>query len=55
MITLAAMILGFGFGWWRAVKRGGARLDKLQYAGSHALFFGVVVLIASAIAARLLS
>ncbi|MEM6467252.1 MAG: hypothetical protein AAF679_12225 [Pseudomonadota bacterium] len=35
MILPVAFALGFGFGWWRAGKRGGNRADKLQYGFGH--------------------
>ena len=37
MIFVAAFLAGAGFGWWRAGKRGGNRLDKAQYAAAHGL------------------
>jgi len=55
MLTFIAMPLGFAVGWWRAAKRGGQTLDKLQYAAAHMLFFGIVALLGGAILAGILS
>lgn len=37
MILPIAFILGAIIGWTRASKRGGNRLDKLQYAAAHGI------------------
>ena len=50
MLTLIAMPLGFAVGWWRAAKRGGQTLDKLQYAVAHMAFFAVVTMLGGLIA-----
>ena len=50
MLTLIAMPLGFALGWWRAAKRGGQTLDKLQYAVAHMAFFAVVTMLGGLIA-----
>lgn len=55
MLTLIAMPIGFVYGWWRAARRGGKRMDCLQYAGAHMLFFGVVALLGGATLARILA
>ncbi|MEX0970669.1 MAG: hypothetical protein WD046_09530 [Paracoccaceae bacterium] len=55
MLPILALPVGFAFGWWRAAKRGGKRLDRLQYAAAHALFFGVVALIGGAILANFIT
>ena len=47
MILPAGLILGAIFGWIRAAKRGGTTLDKLQYAGVHAIIFGLVAILIS--------
>ena len=47
MIHIIAIILGAGFGWYRAAKRGGNRNDTLQYAFGHAVAFFIVALFAS--------
>lgn len=41
MIQLVAVFIGFGFGWWRAGKRGGTTGDKMQYGVAHAFAFGL--------------
>ena len=40
-------------GWRRAVRRGGDRLDKLQYAAVHGILFVLVTLVATLAAAAL--
>lgn len=50
MIMLAAFLAGFAWGWLRAHKRGGDRLDKLQYGFAH----GVALAIASLVVGILL-
>ena len=37
MLIAAAFVLGALLGWRRAVRRGGDRLDQLQYAAVHAI------------------
>ena len=37
MLIAAAFVLGALLGWQRAVRRGGDRLDQLQYAAVHAI------------------
>ena len=44
MASIAAMIAGFALGWHRAGKRGGNRLDRLQYGAAHGIFFFIVAL-----------
>jgi hypothetical protein len=44
MLVLAAFVLGALFGWRRAVRRGGDRLDQLQYSAVHAILFALVAL-----------
>lgn len=44
MITLIAILAGAAFGWYRAGKNGGDRLDRLQYAAVHAIVFGLAAL-----------
>jgi len=41
MIVFAAFVLGAALGWIRAARRGGNRLDRLQYAAAHAIAFAV--------------
>ena len=35
MILPLAFLIGAGLGWYRAAKRGGTTLDKLQYGAAH--------------------
>lgn len=42
MIILAALTAGLFVGWSVARKRGGNRLDILQYATGYAIAFGLV-------------
>lgn len=53
MIFFPAILLGAALGWYRAAKRGGNRLDKLQYAGSHAILFAILGLFATIILHRM--
>ena len=50
MLIVPAFILGAIFGWYRAGKRGGNRLDKLQYAFAHGIAFFLVTLVLTLIA-----
>jgi phosphate/sulfate permease len=52
MIILVALIVGALLGWRRAVKLGGDKRDRLQYALAFALGFGVLGLFASVIIDR---
>lgn len=54
MIPLIAFIAGFAFGWFRAGRRGGNRLDKLQYGAGHGIAFSLLAFAVVIIAARLL-
>jgi hypothetical protein len=54
MIVLAALIAGFAFGWMRAARRGGNRLDRTQYALVHAILFGILGMVATIVIARML-
>ncbi|MCB2111571.1 MAG: hypothetical protein H6895_11825 [Defluviimonas sp.] len=42
MIFFPALIFGALVGWHRARKRGGNRLDQLQYAAVHAIAFAIL-------------
>ncbi len=53
MILPIAFALGFAFGWMRAGKRGGNRLDKLQYGAGHGIAFVIVVLALTVLLDRL--
>ena len=37
MLQIIAFFAGFALGWHRAGKRGGNRLDKLQYGAAHGI------------------
>ncbi len=52
MLLPVAFALGALFGWYRAGRRGGDRLDRLQYAAVHGILFLLVFLAASVIAVR---
>ncbi len=54
MIYLIAFAAGFAFGWFRAAKRGGDRLDKLQYGAGHGIAFALAALALSILIARLI-
>ncbi len=47
MIFFAAIAIGAILGWYRAGRRGGNRLDKLQYAAAHAILFAILGLFAT--------
>lgn len=53
MILIIALASGAALGWTRAGRRGGDRLDKLQYATGHAIFFGLVAFALTILAQRL--
>ncbi|MGB3177016.1 MAG: hypothetical protein WBH14_02015 [Albidovulum sp.] len=53
MIFFAAIVIGAFYGWNRAAKRDGNRLDKLQYAAVYAIVFAIAGLIATIIYHRL--
>ena len=53
MLLVAAFALGMLVGWSRAARRGGDRLDRLQYGAVHGIAFVLVVLVASVVAGRL--
>jgi phosphate/sulfate permease len=44
LIVLFAFLLGAALGWRRAARRGGDRLDRLQYATGHAIAFAIATL-----------
>ncbi len=50
MILPIAFLAGGLLGWFRAAKRGGTTLDKLQYAGAHGLAFALLALVATILA-----
>lgn len=53
MLLLIAIALGAVFGWMRAGRRGGDRLDRLQYAAAHAILFALVTVFLTVIAQNL--
>lgn len=53
MLLLIAFALGMALGWRRAGRRGGDRLDRLQYGAAHGIAFTLAALAASLILARL--
>jgi len=53
MIQIIALVAGFGFGWFRAHRRGGNTLDKLQYGAGHAIAFFIVAVILTVVLGRL--
>lgn len=44
MLLVVIFLLGAAFGAYRAGRRGGDRLDKLQYAAAHGILFVLVTL-----------
>ena len=46
MLLPLAFVLGALLGWRRAARRGGDRLDMLQYAAVHGILFVLVTLVA---------
>lgn len=53
MLLLLAFVLGFAFGWQRAGRRGGDRLDRLQYGAVHGILLVLATLVVLVIAERL--
>ena len=53
MLLPIAFVLGALLGWHRAVRRGGDRLDKLQYTAVHAIIFVLATLVVTIAAQRL--
>ncbi len=53
MLLPIAFALGALFGWQRAARRGGDRLDRIQYAAGHGILFLLLTLVAMVIAGRL--
>ena len=45
MFVIPAFLIGAALGWYRAGKRGGNQLDKLQYAFAHGIAFFLVTLV----------
>lgn len=47
MLLLILFLLGAAFGAMRAARRGGDRLDQLQYAAAHGILFVLLALTVS--------
>lgn len=45
MILPIAFVIGAFLGWSRAAKRGGERMDKLQYAAAHGIILTLIALV----------
>ncbi len=45
MFAAPAFVFGAFFGWHRAGKFGGNRMDKLQYAVAHGIAFFLIALV----------
>jgi hypothetical protein len=52
MLFVFAVALGALVGWRRAAARGGDRLDRLQYAAAHAIFFALLALVGTILLER---
>ena len=52
MLALLGLVGGAGGGVWLAKKRGGKRLDLLQYAAGFGIFWGIVGLVLTIFLAR---
>ena len=53
MLLPIVFVLGALFGWHRATRQGGDRLDHLQYAAVHGILFTLVALALALLAQRL--
>lgn len=53
MLLTIVFLAGFAFGWLRARRRGGDRLDQLQYGAVHAIIFTLGAFIAWILAIKL--
>lgn len=52
MLALIFALTGGLYGWRKAVKRGGDRMDKLQYAAVYLLIFTIIGLFVGVLADR---
>ncbi|MDC0343450.1 MAG: hypothetical protein WAO69_04805 [Aestuariivita sp.] len=52
MIVVAGVVLGAILGTWNAKRRGGTRLDMLQYAAATAIAFGLLGLMITLVVHR---
>ncbi|HVL20915.1 MAG TPA: hypothetical protein VM422_08060 [Amaricoccus sp.] len=53
MLLFIIFLLGAAFGAFRASRRGGDRLDQLQYAAAHGILFVLIALTVSVLGAAL--
>ena len=53
MIILAAMASGALAGWGVARRRGGRRLDQLQYAAGYGIAFGILGVFVTILVSRM--
>jgi len=53
MVSLFAFFLGAVWGGFVGFKRGGNRLDIVQYAVAHGILFALVAIIAIVVASRM--
>ncbi len=53
MLLPIAFALGMLVGWRRAARRGGDRLDRLQYGAAHGIAFTLAALAMTILAERL--
>ena len=53
MLLVVAFALGMLVGWQRAARRGGDRLDSLQYGAAHGIAFTLAALALTILAERL--
>ena len=54
MIVIVAFLAGGAWGWWLARRRGGALLDRLQYASAFAIAFAIAGLFATVVLERVI-
>lgn len=52
MILVLAFATGGAIGWRRAARRGGDRLDRMQYAAAHGIALTIAVLALQILAQR---
>ncbi|MFT4619953.1 MAG: hypothetical protein ACI9KS_002453 [Sulfitobacter sp.] len=52
MLAIVGLVGGAGWGTWLAKKRGGKRLDMLQYAAGFGIFWFIVGLVLTIFLAR---
>lgn len=54
MIVILAFLAGGAWGWFLATRRGGALLDRLQYATAFGMAFAILGLFATVLFERIL-